>query len=110
MNCFLNNKPIVEELEKHNISYVKSVLGMNVSQNSDRPRLILNKPMENHQLWVSLMKTIKKYEKHFNEIPTIFDETNRKYSEWLIINTPLYKIGKKNPNFKEFKNYYFKNG
>ena len=61
------------------------------TQNSDRLRLILNKPMERHNLWVSLRKTISKYEEHFKSSPSIFNKINEKYSDWFDENNFDYK-------------------
>jgi hypothetical protein len=45
MSCFLDRKDIVESVEKSNIKYSKSILGLSNQVNSNRLRLILGKPL-----------------------------------------------------------------
>jgi hypothetical protein len=82
MNCFLDHGNIIDKIEKHGVQYVKSILGLNNSCNSDRVRAALYKPRIEHSLWLMLRKNIKKYIKHFKSTPNIYDKINLEYENW----------------------------
>jgi hypothetical protein len=61
MSCFLDMKGIIESVERGNLKYTKSILGLSNQVNSDRLRIILNRPLDRHCLWVLMRKTMRKY-------------------------------------------------
>jgi hypothetical protein len=83
MSCFLDRKDIVETVEKSNIKYSKSILGLSNQVNSNRLRLILGKPLERHMLWVLMRKTRKKYRDHFGEEAWIYNKVDNEYENWI---------------------------
>ena len=50
MACFLDMKNIIESVERANLRYTKSILGLVNQLNNDRLRVILNRPMDRHCL------------------------------------------------------------
>jgi hypothetical protein len=82
MSCYLDNKDIIDRVEKHSIRYTKSIFGLSYQVNSDRLRLILARPREKHMLWVLLRKTLRKYKKHFGDDPFIYNRVNADYLSW----------------------------
>jgi hypothetical protein len=83
MSCFLDDHDIIDSVERYSIKYTKAILGLNNQVNSDRLRLILNRPKERYTLWVLLRKTLRKYSKHFKSEAWIFNRINFGYEEWL---------------------------
>jgi hypothetical protein len=83
MSCYLDKTDIIDCVERGNMRYIKSILGLKNQVSSERLRLILNKPLEKHTLWVLLRKTLKKYKQHFGEDAWIFNKANYKYEKWI---------------------------
>lgn len=83
MSCFLDVQKIIDTVESHSMKYTKSILGLSNQVNSNRLRLILNRSLERHMLWVLLRKNIKKYKIHFEEDPWIYNAVDMKYLKWL---------------------------
>ncbi len=83
MACFLDMKGIDESVERGSMKYTKSVLGLNNQVNSNRLRVILNRPLDRHMLWVLLRKNMRKYRKHFQEDAWIYNIVNNKYEIWM---------------------------
>jgi len=52
MSCFLDMSKIIDSVERGNLRYIKSILGLSNQVNSDRLRIILNRPLDRHSLWV----------------------------------------------------------
>src|SRR5690606_24931145 len=61
----------------------KSILGLSNQVNSNRLRVILNKPLDRHNLWVLMRKNLQKYRNHFKEDAWIYNKINCKYECWL---------------------------
>jgi hypothetical protein len=83
MACFLDMKNIIESVERANLKYTKSILGLVNQVNSDRLRVILNRPIDRNYLWVLMRKNIRKYKNHFGEDPWIFNKIDFEYTNWL---------------------------
>ena len=76
-------KGIIESVERGNLSYTKSILGLNNQVNSDRLRIILNRPLDRHCLWALMRKSMRKYKNHFGEEAWIYNKVNLGYEKWL---------------------------
>lgn len=83
MSCFLDMKNIIDSVERGNLKYTKSILGLSNQVNSDRLRIILNRPLDRHCLWVLMRKNMRKYMNHFNDEPWIYNKINLEYEKWL---------------------------
>ena len=83
MSCFLDMKGIIDRVERGNLQYTKSILGLSNQVNSNRLRVILNRPLDRHSLWVLMRKNIMKYKKHFGDEPWIFNKIDSEYVKWL---------------------------
>jgi hypothetical protein len=83
MSCFMDKSDIIDLVERGNMKYSKSILGLKNQVNSDRLRVILNRPLERHMLWALMRKTIRKYKDHFGETPWIYNKVDNKYENWL---------------------------
>ena len=83
MSCFLDMKNIIESVERGNLQYTKSILGLSNQVNSNRLRVILNRPLDRHMLWVLMRKSMRKYKNHFGEEPWIYNKISYEYEKWL---------------------------
>ena len=83
MSCFLDMKKINDSVERGNLKYTKSILGLSNQVNSNRLRIILNRPLDRHFLWVLMRKNIRKYKNHLNEEPLIYNKINLEYKKWV---------------------------
>jgi len=50
MSCFLDMSKIIDSVERGNLRYTKSILGLSNQVNSDRLRIIFNRPLYRHSL------------------------------------------------------------
>ena len=82
MSCFLDMKNIIDSVERGNLKYTKSILGLSNQVNSNRLRIILNRPLDRHSLWVLMRKNMRKYMNHFNDEPWIYNKINLEYEKW----------------------------
>ena len=83
MSCFLDVKGIIDAVERGNLQYTKSILGLSNQVSSDRLRIILNRPLDRHSLWVLMRKNMRKYKNHFGDEPWIFNKIDSEYEKWL---------------------------
>lgn len=83
MSCFLDMKSVIESVERGNLKYTKSILGLSNQVNSDRLRVILNRPLDRHCLWALMRKNMRKYKNHFGEEPWIYNKISFEYEKWL---------------------------
>ena len=58
-------------------------MGINDQVNSDRLRIILNRPLDGHCLSVLMRKSMRKYEDHFGQEPWIYNKGNLGCQKWL---------------------------
>ena len=65
--CFLDMKNIIDSEERGNLKCTKSIFRLNNQFNSNRIRIILNRPLDRHYLWVLMRKKMRKYKNHFND-------------------------------------------
>ena len=82
MSCFLDKREVIDSVERGNIRYTKSILGLSNQVNSNRLRVILNQPLNRHMLWALMRKTYKKYIDHFKEEAWIYNRINMEYENW----------------------------
>jgi len=83
MSCFLDLSKIIDSVERGNLRYTKSILGLSNQVNSDRLRIICKRPLDRHSLWVLVRKNMNKYKDHFGEEPWIYNKINYDYERWL---------------------------
>jgi len=76
MFCFLEMSKVIDSVEIGNLRYTKSILGLSNQVDSDRLRIILNRPLDRHSLWVLMRKNMKKYKDHFREEPWMYNKIN----------------------------------
>jgi len=74
MSCFLDMKRIIYSVETGNLKYTKSILGLNNQVNSERLRIIMNRPLDRQSLWVLMRKNMRKYKNYFGEEPWIYNK------------------------------------
>jgi len=74
---------IIDSFERGNLRYTKSILGLSNQVKSDRLRIILNRPLDRHSLWVLMRKSMKKYKDHFREELWMYNKINYDYERWL---------------------------
>ena len=83
MSCFLDDKKLIEYVESGCMKYVKAILGLKNQVNSNRLRVILNAPLNRHNLWALMRKTRRKYKEHFGEEPWIYNKADHQYETWV---------------------------
>ena len=83
MSCFLDLKGVIEAVERGNLQYTKSILGLSNQVNSDRLRIVLNRPLDRHSLWALMRKNMRKYKSHFGDEPWIYNKIDCEYEKWL---------------------------
>ena len=83
MSCFPDMKGIIDKVERGNMQYNKSLLGLINQVCSDRLRIILNRPLDRHSLWVLMRKNMRKYKNYFGDEPWIFNRIDTEYHKWL---------------------------
>lgn len=69
MSCFLDMKNTFESVERRNLKYTPSTLGLRDQVNSNRVSIILNRPLDRHIMWVLMRKNMVKYKKHLVKSP-----------------------------------------
>jgi hypothetical protein len=113
MSCFLDMKDIIESVQKGAMIYTKAILGLSNQVNSNRLRLVLNKPLESHMLWVLLRKTMNKYRLHFGEEAWIYNQVDNQYGNWLSsltrsdekVNRRITALALEKTGYSNFKKY-----
>ncbi len=78
MSNFLDLPKVIDKVEQLSMYYTKSIFGYSNQLNSNRLRLILNRPKERHTIWV-ILKTLKKYKEHFRKELDLFRKKDSKY-------------------------------
>lgn len=81
LSCYLDDKIIIDKVEKNAVSFIKIILDLDNGVSSDKLRLAMALPKLEHRLVISLIKNIRKYESHFQEKITIYDEIIDKYKK-----------------------------
>ena len=83
LSFFIDMKNIIESVERGNLKNTKSILWLKNQVNSKRLRIILNRPLERHWLWVLMRIKIRKNMNHFIEEPWIYKKIRLKFEKWL---------------------------
>ena len=50
---------------------------------SDRLRIVLNRPLDRHCLWVLMRINMRKYRSPFGEEPLIYNKISYEYEKWM---------------------------
>lgn len=74
MCVFLDDRRIMDSLEKARLKYFRSILGYKSNISNNLTRLVLCLPKMEYLLFNRLLNVIDKYKSHFEENITIFDE------------------------------------
>ena len=126
MCIFIDEKNIMESLEKARMKYIRSIINIKDNVKSNLLRLVLCMPRIEYNLFNRLINVIEKYEKHFNEKLPIFniiinafnirtgaDKINNKKIRYEIIkqrnieNIALFEGININNNYINFFNKYY---
>jgi len=70
---------VIDSVERGNLRYTKSILGLINQVYSDRLRIILNGSLDRYSLWVLMRKNMKKYKDNFGVEPWVYNKINYDY-------------------------------
>jgi hypothetical protein len=79
MCCFLDNKRAMKDLQRTLLVHLKSILGLPTNTSHDRLQATFGEPDLKLRLAVRLLKNWYKYYDHYEEYPTIYEDTLLKY-------------------------------
>ena len=83
MCTFLDDKLVMEKLEKIRMTFMRSIMKLKCNVSTYRFRLALNLPKAELSLFVRLEMVKGKYKEHLNEEPTIYRNVMRLFNEMI---------------------------
>ena len=83
MNCYLDMKTIVDKVDVSGLMHTKAILGLSKRASSRGLMATLGTQPIRYKLLPRLVKSIFKYENHFGEKTTIYNEILGEYHRWI---------------------------